>query len=104
MTIHTEIEDRYGRIPRSVENLFEYARLRRLAESMAIVSIDKSAGQVAIKLGNSPRVSPEKLMAFLDVNADASFSPTGILRVNIVTADPIKTAREALLSVDSRSA
>ena len=33
--IYTEIEDRYGRIPESVENLFEYARLRKLAEADA---------------------------------------------------------------------
>ncbi len=97
--IHTEIEDRYGRIPRSVENLFEYARLRKLAESLAIVSIDKSGSQVAIKLGGSARVDPEKLMAFLAEAPAASFSPNGILRVDIPTADPIKTAAETLTAI-----
>ena len=33
--IYTEIQDRYGKIPDSVENLFEYARLRKLAEQIA---------------------------------------------------------------------
>jgi len=99
--IHAEVEDRYGRIPRSVENLFEYARLRKLAERMAIVSIDKAADGVAIKLGESARVSPEKLMQFLGENQDSSFSPSGILRVKIETHDPIKTAREALDSIKS---
>src|SRR5436853_4077630 len=66
MQIHAEIEDRYGRIPRSVENLFKYGRLRKLAERMAIVSIDKTAEGLAIKLGETARVSPEKLMQFLD--------------------------------------
>ena len=35
LPIHAEIEDRYGRIPGSVENLFEYGRLRKSAEADA---------------------------------------------------------------------
>src|SRR5258708_39599311 len=79
MQIHAEIEDRYGRIPRSVDNLFAYGRLRKLAEKMAIVSIDKTADGVAIKLGEMARVSPEKLMQFLRENDGSNFSPSGIL-------------------------
>ena len=96
LQIHTEIEDRYGRIPRSVESLFEYGRLRKLAESLHIVSIDKTADGVAIKLGESAWVSPDKLMQFLSENEDSSFSPSGILRVRADTLDPIKTAKICL--------
>jgi len=96
MQIHAEIEDRYGRIPRSVDNLFAYGRLRKLAEQMALVSIDKTTDGVAIKLGETARVSPEKLMQFLDENEGSNFSPSGILRVRINNADPIKTAIDCL--------
>ena len=96
LQIHAEIEDRYGRIPRSVESLFEYGRLRKLAESIHIVSIDKTADGVAIKLGGAARVSPDKLMYFLSENADSSFSPSGILRVKAATLDPIATAMNCL--------
>ncbi len=94
--IHNEVEDRYGRIPRSVENLFAYARLRKLAERMAIVSIDRTADGVAIKLGETARVSPDKLMQFLEETEGSSFSPSGILRVKIMTAAPITTAMDSL--------
>lgn len=97
--IHAEVEDRYGRIPRSVESLFKYARLRKLAERMAIISIDKTADGVAVKLGENARVSPEKLMQFLSENEGSNFSPTGILRVKIITADPIATAMDSLLNI-----
>ncbi len=100
-TIHAEIEDRYGRIPRSVENLFEYGRLRKLAERMAIISIDRTADGVAIKLGESARVSPEKLMQFLSENEDSNFSPSGILRIPVKTANPIKSASECLTAIRS---
>jgi transcription-repair coupling factor (superfamily II helicase) len=99
--IHAEVEDRYGRIPRSVESLFEYAGLRKLAERLAIVSIDKTADGVAIKLGENARVSPEKLMQFVSENEGSNFSPTGILRVKVETANPIGTATETLLKIRS---
>src|SRR5207253_1389027 len=53
--IRTETEDRYGRIPLPVENLFQYARLRRLAEQIGVVSIDKTADGMAIKFSEKAR-------------------------------------------------
>src|SRR5437660_5155708 len=35
-SIRAETEDRYGRIPEPVENLFDYARLRQAAETVEI--------------------------------------------------------------------
>ena len=101
LQIHAEVEDRYGRIPQSVDNLFDYGRLRKLAERMAIVSIDKAADGVAIKLGTTARVAPEKLMNLLAEVEGSSFSPNGILRMKVLTADPIKTAREMLTAISA---
>src|SRR5688572_33131603 len=56
MHIHAELEDRYGRIPGSVENLFAYGRLRKLAEHLYVVSIDKAKEGFAIKLSENARV------------------------------------------------
>ncbi|MGI8408418.1 MAG: transcription-repair coupling factor [Pyrinomonadaceae bacterium] len=94
--IHTEIGDRYGQIPESVENLFAYGRLRKFAEEMRIISIDKAANGLAIKLGENAKVSPEKLMQFLAENEDANFSPNGILRVAANIENHINDARSIL--------
>jgi transcription-repair coupling factor (superfamily II helicase) len=91
--IYSEINDRYGKMPESVENLFEYARLRKLAEEMRVVSIDKTKEGVAIKLTENARIAPEKLMEFLSKNETAAFSPNGILRVEIKTENLIEAAR-----------
>ena len=94
--IYAEIQDRYGRIPRSVEALFGYARVRKLADVMNIVSIDRTKDGVAIKLGEKARIDPEKLLAYLNEAPDASFSPTGILRLP-ASDDVIADTRETLL-------
>ncbi|CAN5640260.1 transcription-repair coupling factor [soil metagenome] len=97
--IDTEIEDRYGRIPESVENLFEYARLRKLAEQMRIISIDKTAEGLAIKFDEKAKVLPERLMEFIGANEGSNFSPTGILRVIADKENIFENARKVLESI-----
>ncbi len=94
--IYTEIQDRYGKIPASVNNLFDYARLRKLAEAMQIVSVDKTNNGFAIKLSENAHVAPEKLMQVLSDYEGSAFSPNGILRVVIVAENLIESARKVL--------
>jgi transcription-repair coupling factor (superfamily II helicase) len=102
MQIHSEIQDRYGKIPGQVDNLFEYGRLRKLAEAIRIVSIDKTVNGFAIKLSENAKVLPEKLMEILGENEGSSFSPSGILRVVTDGGNLIEEARKILERIGSR--
>jgi len=95
LQIQKEIEDRYGHLPPSVVNLFEYGRLRKTAESMGLMSIDRTASGIAVKLGERSIVSPDNLSAFLEKTAGATFSPSGVLRFE-ADADPIQSTRQVL--------
>jgi transcription-repair coupling factor (superfamily II helicase) len=98
--IRRETEDRYGRLPESVERLFAYARLRRAAEETGVVSIDRTPAGLAFKLKETARVSPEKLLALVGSGQGASFSPSGVLRVEAAPgSELIEQARRVLLGV-----
>jgi transcription-repair coupling factor (superfamily II helicase) len=100
--ILAETQDRYGRMPESVERLFEYARLRRLAEEIGVVSIDRTHTGVAIKLSEKARVEPEKLMALVGKREGASFTPSGVLRLDLNEKEMdmvLETARGVLLEI-----
>ena len=94
--IYEEIQDRYGKIPESAENLFEYARLRRLAEELHIVSVDKTKDGFAVKLSENAKIAPEKLMNFLAENEGSKFSPSGILQIVVKVENLIEKARKIL--------
>ena len=94
--IYVEIQDRYGKLPGSVESLFEYARLRQAAESMHLVSVDKAKDGVAIKLDEKSKVNPEKLMQIVEEVEGSAFSPNGILRVPVDMENLIENARRIL--------
>jgi transcription-repair coupling factor (superfamily II helicase) len=100
--ILAETQDRYGRLPEPVERLFEYARLRRLAEEVGVVSIDRTHTGLAIKLNEKARVAPEKLMAMVGQREGASFSPSGVLRIDMDGKESdglLETARGVLLEI-----
>ncbi len=101
--IRKETEDRYGRVPPSVEDLFAYARLRRLAEEVGVISIDKTADGVALKFSEKARIAPEKLAAFV-TNRVAVFTPSGVLRMRLSDEeedDVLRVARAVLLEIRS---
>ena len=79
--IRDEVADRNGRLPAAVDNLFEYARLRREAERMGVISIDRSGESLSIKLGEKTKIEPERLIQFLGENETAKFTPGGILKL-----------------------
>ena len=100
--IRAETEDRYGRLPPSVENLLAYARLRRMAEETGVVSIDRTPQGLAFKLGERARVAPEKLLALVRERPGAAFTPSGVLRLELQAdeqAELIETARGLLLQI-----
>jgi transcription-repair coupling factor (superfamily II helicase) len=100
--IRAETEDRYGRIPAAVENLFAYARLRQAAEMAGVISIDRIRDGIAIKLTEKARVEPEKLMELVRVRSGATFTPNGVLRLTLTDeekAQVLAVARRVLLQI-----
>jgi transcription-repair coupling factor (superfamily II helicase) len=99
--IRRETEDRYGRLPETVERLFAYARLRRAAEVLGVVSIDRTPTGLAVKLRETAKVSPEKLLALVARGGEAaSFSPAGVLRVEPGGGEElIEAAHRVLLEI-----
>jgi transcription-repair coupling factor (superfamily II helicase) len=80
--VHAEIEDRYGPIPETVENLFEFSRLRRDAGRVGILSIDREGERLAVKFSEKAKVDPDKLIAMISGGA-ATFTPNGVLKINV---------------------
>jgi transcription-repair coupling factor (superfamily II helicase) len=82
--------------------LFEYARLRRLAEDVGVISIDKTPDGIAIKFSEKARTSPELLAAFIREHKGATFTPSGLLRI-VLTEDELDevlaAARQSLLQL-----
>jgi len=100
--ISAETEDRYGKIPEPVADLFDYARLRQAAEMVGVVSIDRIREGIAIKLAEKARVAPENLMDLIHGRSGATFAPSGVLRLELSPEERdevLAVARRVLLQI-----
>ena len=106
VAIAAETEDRYGRIPEPVEDLFNYARLRQAAEDVGVVSIDRTRDGIAVKLAEKARVAPDKLMELIAAREGANFAPSGVLRLALSNEEKdemLAVARRVLLQIKADS-
>ncbi len=87
-TLGKELIDRYGAVPAPVENLFRYANLRQETLALRIQSVERQKDQVFFRFGDDSRVSPEKLLQLVTRNRRASFSPQGLLTLEVGDLGP----------------
>jgi transcription-repair coupling factor (superfamily II helicase) len=84
--VHAEIADRYGPAPETIENLFEYSRLRREASKLGIISIDREGDRLAVKFSEQAKIDADKLIAMVS-EGSASFAPSGVLKISLKSED-----------------
>ena len=87
-TLRQELVDRFGKYPDSVEHLFRYAELRQTAIELAIQSIERSRSQVLFRFVEQSKVDPQKLLALVRRNKQTTFSPGGVLALDLGDARP----------------
>ena len=78
-----EITDRFGRYPEPVENLFRYARLRQETLALQIQSVERNKDRIFIRFADSSKVDAEKLLKLVMRDKQATFSPQGLLTLDI---------------------
>jgi transcription-repair coupling factor (superfamily II helicase) len=86
--LRQEMVDRFGSYPEPVENLFRYARLRQETLALQIQSVEKNKNQVFFRFVDHSKVSAEKLMKLVTRNKKATFSPQGLLTLDIPELPP----------------
>ena len=86
--LRQEMVDRFGSYPEPVENLFRYARLRQETLALQIQSVEKNKNQVFFRFVDHSKVSAEKLMKLVTRNKKATFSPQGLLTLDVPEMPP----------------
>jgi len=83
-----DFEDRYGPPPESVRQLLRFAVLKSTAERTGVESVERKGGFVQFKFHPESQIDPMKLMALVQANSAAQFTPSGVLRLPSPTSDP----------------
>ncbi|MGE3511298.1 MAG: transcription-repair coupling factor [Vicinamibacterales bacterium] len=75
--------DRYGPPPDSVRNLADYGRIRVMADSLGVESIDRDGRQVVIRFRPQTKVDPARLVTLVRQRPDIALVPPSALKINL---------------------
>jgi transcription-repair coupling factor (superfamily II helicase) len=101
--VQSELTDRFGPPPPSVENLLEYAVLKSACERLQISSVERRGVEVVFRFYPSTPVSPESLVRLVHRQKGARLEPSGLLAVSVDggKAGVAGTVRNVLLRLEA---
>ena len=78
-----EVRDRYGPPPTAVLNLADFGRIRVLADSLGVDTIDRADSTVAIKFRPKTRVDLTHVLALVQERGDLQLVPPNSLKLDL---------------------
>ena len=83
-----EVRDRYGPTPAQVLNLADFGRIRVLADSLGVETIDRADSSVAIKFRPKAKVDPMHIIGLVQERGDLTLIPPNTLKLDLKPRDP----------------
>jgi transcription-repair coupling factor (superfamily II helicase) len=87
----SELRDRYGVPPGSVENLAEYARIRLIADRIGLETVDREGQTVVLRFHQDAKMDPVMVLRLVQGRGDLTLLPPAVLRLNL-DASPERVA------------
>jgi transcription-repair coupling factor (superfamily II helicase) len=102
--IRKELEDRFGPIPQTVENLLEYAVLKSMAERLRISAVERQGNRVAVRFHPETTLDPATLVQVVRSRSGIKLDPSGVLWMEAVRGESVPAAvRNVLLGLQGQS-
>jgi transcription-repair coupling factor (superfamily II helicase) len=102
--VRKELEDRFGPLPQSVENLLDYAVLKSMCERLRISAVERQGSRVAVRFHPETTLDPAKLVEVVRSRAGIKLDPSGVLWMEAVRGESVPGAvRNVLLGLQGQS-
>jgi transcription-repair coupling factor (superfamily II helicase) len=102
--VRKELQDRFGALPVSVENLLDYAVLKSLCERLRISSVERQGSRIAVRFHPETTLDPARLVSVVRSRAGIKPDPSGVLWIELKRGEPVPVVlRNVLLGLQGRS-
>jgi transcription-repair coupling factor (superfamily II helicase) len=101
--VRRELEDRFGPIPASVENLLEYAVLKSMCERLRISAVERQGSRVAIRFHPETPLDPARLVSVVRSRKGIKLDPSSVLWLEVARGESVPGAvRNVLLGLQGQ--
>jgi transcription-repair coupling factor (superfamily II helicase) len=102
--VRKELEDRFGALPKSVENLLEYATLKSMSERLRISSVERQGSRVAIRFYPETTLDPATLVSVVRSRKGIKLDPSGVLWMEVSRGESVaESVRNVLIGLQCES-
>jgi transcription-repair coupling factor (superfamily II helicase) len=102
--VRKELEDRFGALPKSVENLLEYATLKSMSERLRISSVERQGSRVAIRFYPETTLDPATLVSVVRSRKGIKLDPSGVLWMEVSRGESVaESVRNVLIGLQGES-
>jgi len=102
--VRKELEDRFGALPPSVENLLDYAVLKSMCERLRISAVERQGSRIAVRFHPETTVDPAKLVSVVRSRAGIKPDPSGVLWIELKRGEAVPVVlRNVLLGLQGQS-
>src|SRR5271165_1140311 len=102
--VRRELEDRFGPVPASIENLLQYSVLKSMCERLRISAVERQGSRIAIRFHPETQLDPAKLVSVVRSRKGIKLDPSGVLWMEVSRGEPAADAvRNVLLGLQGQS-
>jgi transcription-repair coupling factor (superfamily II helicase) len=98
-----ELEDRFGKLPASVENLLDYVVLKSICERLRISAVERQGSRLAIRFHPETTLDPATLVKVVRSREGIRLDPSGVLWMETTRGESAPVAlRNVLLGLEGQ--
>jgi len=95
--VRKELEDRFGTLPKSVENLLEYAMLKTMSEKLRIASVERQGTRMALRFHTETQLDPAAVVNVVRSRKGIKLDPSGVLWMELQRGESVPGALRMVL-------
>jgi len=103
LDVGKELQDRFGALPPSVENLLEYAVLKSMCERLRISAVERQGSRIAVRFHPETPLDPARLVQVVRSKKGIKLDPSGVLWMEVARGEALPAAlRNVLLGLQAQ--
>jgi len=96
--VRKELEDRFGPLPKSVENLLEFALLKAMSERLRIAAVERQGSKIALRFHPETTLEPAAVVKVVRSRKGIKLDPRGVLWMELERGEPVAGALKNVLA------
>ncbi|MGO9169790.1 MAG: TRCF domain-containing protein, partial [Candidatus Sulfotelmatobacter sp.] len=93
-----ELADRFGPLPKSVENLLEFAMLKSMSERLRIAAVERQGSKIALRFHKETQLDPAAVVKVVRSRKGIKLDPSGVLWMEVQKGEAVAGALRSVLA------